>query len=166
MKKIHVRLLFTIIAIAVFPLAACNDKPRQSSQANNAPATSDTTVYKAQIPNSTCYLHTSGKDTVRLKVEVFPNVVTGRLQYDFYQKDDNKGDIDGRLSGDTLIADYSFISEGRHSIRQVAFLIKDSVVIEGYADMKEENGKMVFKNTNQLNFSKGLILNKIPCGEY
>ena len=104
-----------------------------------------------------------GKDTVMLTVEKFPNVVTGRLTYKIYQKDSNKGDFEGVMKGDTLIADYKFMSEGKESVRHIAFLIKDSVATEGYADMEEKEGKMVFKIISKLDFSKGMKLQQIAC---
>ena len=89
--------------------------------------------------------------------------VTGSLSYKFYEKDSNKGEIDGKLNGDTLIADYKFMSEGILSTRQVIFLIKDSTATEGYAAMEEKNGKMVFKNINTVDFTKGIVLRKTTC---
>jgi len=80
-----------------------------------------------------------------------------------YEKDSNKGKLEGKLYGDTLIADYKFISEGIESIRQVAFLIKDSMAIEGYADIEQKDGKTVFKNLKSLDFKHGLSLTKIDC---
>jgi len=93
-------------------------------------------------------------------------VVTGKLSYQFFDKDSNIGEFDGRLYGDTLLADYKFMSEGKLSTRQVILLIKDSVATEGYGDMEEKEGKMVFKNTNDITFGKGLILKMVECGEY
>ena len=41
---------------------------------------------KIMIPASSCYFSITGKDTVTLKVEIFPKVVTGKLSYKFYEK--------------------------------------------------------------------------------
>lgn len=159
------KLFFPVAAILV--LAACNDQSKQdTAKTDTTAANQDTTQMKVQIPNSGCYLYASGKDTVALKVEVFPNVVTGTLRYDFYEKDGSQGALDGTLHGDTLIAEYNFMAEGTRSIRQVAFLIKDSVVVEGYGDQEEKEGKMVFRNVGQIDFSKGTKMRKISCQEY
>ena len=77
-----------------------------------------------------------------MKVEVFENVVTGTLSYKFYQKDSNKGEFEGTLKGDTLLADYTFMSEGTQSVRQVVFLIKGETAIEGYGDIEEKDSKL------------------------
>jgi hypothetical protein len=110
-----------------------------------------------------CYSSVTGKDTFNLKLVVSSDTVNGKLSYKFDQKDNLKGDIQGRLQGDTLLADYKFMSEGKISIRQVTFLMKDSTAMEGYGAMVDKNGEMVFKNLNQLSFGKGLILKKINC---
>jgi hypothetical protein len=80
-----------------------------------------------------------------------------------YEKDSNKGKLEGKLYGDTLVADYKFMSEGIESVRQVAFLIKDSVAIEGYGDIEQKDGKTVFKNLKSLDFTHGLPLAKVDC---
>ncbi len=67
------------------------------------------------------------------------------------------------MKGDTLLADYTFMSEGKQSVRQVVFLIKDTAAIEGYGDVEERNNKMVFKNISQIPFEKGQRLHKVPC---
>lgn len=156
---------FLVISIAAITAASCNNKPIHSTEVTNMKDTSKVIENKIMIPVSTCYSTTTGKDTVFLKVEIFPNVVTGRLLYKFHEKDNNTGDFDGYLHGDTLLADYTFISEGIQSTREVIFLIQDSVAIEGYGNMEEKNGKMVFKNQREIIFEKGLTLKKIPCGE-
>lgn len=110
-----------------------------------------------------CYSSVTGKDTFKLKLVVSSDAVNGKLSYNFDQKDNLKGEIQGRLLGDTLLADYKFMSEGKLSVRQVTFLLKDSTAQEGYGAMVDKNGEMIFKNLTQLSFGKGLILKKINC---
>jgi hypothetical protein len=155
MLKSYLLLLSTTI------FTACNtNKTTVADAETDSAKPAENTI---MIPNTQCYASINGKDTVFLKMEKYPNVVTGTLIYKLYEKDANKGDIDGKLSGDTLIADYRFISEGKESIRQVAFLIKDSTATEGYTDMEELNGKMVFKNISHIDFSTGIKLKQIDC---
>ena len=106
-----------------------------------------------------------GKDTFFLKTEVFENVVTGNLAYLFHEKDRQKGTLEGRMTGDTLIANYTFASEGQTSVRQITFLLRDEKAIEGYGDVEEKNGTVVFKDIKNLQFGKGLNLLKVPCAE-
>ena len=147
-------------------IASCNNEPKKSTEITTVEDTVKTVENKIMIPASSCYTSITGKDTVTLKVEIFPNVVTGKLLYKFYQKDSNKGEFDGQLHGDTLLADYKFMSEGKLSTRQVIFLIKNNVAREGYGKMEEKNGKMVFKDMKGVSFASGLALNKVECGGY
>ncbi len=110
-----------------------------------------------------CFAGITGKDTVKLEININDSIVKGNLSYKRYEKDSNTGTIEGILKGDTLLADYTFMSEGQQSAREIIFLIKDSIAIEGYGDMEEKNGKMIFKNPSQIPFEKGGALRKVAC---
>lgn len=118
---------------------------------------------KIMVPESGCYASFSGKDTILLKIEVFPNVVNGILKYHIREKDKNEGTIEGKFAGDTLFADYTFSSEGKTSVREVAFLVNDGQAIEGYGNMEEKNGKMVFTDKAGIDFSEGTRLVLVDC---
>lgn len=151
-----------VLIFIVANFVACQSAENKNSDIKKD-STDTTAVATIMVPNTTCFRYIHDKDTVYLKIEKFPNVVTGKLVYNFFEKDGNTGDIDGKLQGDTLIADYTFKSEGQTSVRQVAFIVKDNMATEGNGDMEEKEGKMVFKNIATLDFSKGLQLNKIDC---
>lgn len=154
-----------LVYTALLAFMACNESASNTNPSNTDSATvgADTGKMTIQIPRSDCYKFANANDTITLKVETFPNVVTGLLNYTLKEKDKNRGEIDGVLRGDTLVADYSFMSEGTRSVRQVVFLIKDDVATEGYGAMSEKEGKMVFDNVATVDFSKGTKLNKVDC---
>ncbi len=118
---------------------------------------------KKIAPEYSCYGYTSAKDTVNLHFQISGNIVTGDLAYNYFAKDKNTGTIQGNMKGDTLFAEYKFMSEGSESIREVVFLKKGNDFVEGYGDVEEKNGKMIFKNTSGLNFNNNLILKKVAC---
>lgn len=158
MKKLF--LFFLVTSILVF---SCNNESKKQTEQTVAYEDSSKPVEnKIMIPASSCYATITGKDTVLLKVEIFKNVVTGSLSYKLHQKDSNKGEFEGQLRGDTLFADYKFLSEGILSTREVAFLIKDSIATEGHGNMEEKNGKMVFKDGAAISFN-GIKLKKEGC---
>ena len=145
--------LFLITSILV--LTACNNNAEQPSSTTETKDTSKQEEVKIQVPNTVCYLNVTAKDSIFLKTEIFPNVITGTLKYKFFEKDNNNGEIDGTLHGDTLIADYKFMSEGVQSVRKVMFLINDNSATEIYDAGEAKAEKTVFK--------KGTILQKVPC---
>lgn len=91
------------------------------------------------------------------------NYIKGYLTYSLYQKDKNNGTFEGEMHHDTLIADYTFNSEGNTSVREIAFLLKDTLLIEGYGEMKYKGEKLVFKNTKYLSFPGTIVLRKTSC---
>ncbi|MES2575447.1 MAG: hypothetical protein V4572_10930 [Bacteroidota bacterium] len=110
-----------------------------------------------------CYLGIINKDTFSMSLEIKGNEISsGELNYNFFEKDKNEGTLAGELKGDTLFADYTFTSEGVSSVREVAFLKKGNTYTEGFGDIVENNGKVVFKNAKQLKFGK-LVLSKVDC---
>ena len=158
--------LISIILFAATIAASCKNEPKKTTDATTIVDTAKTVENKTTTPVASCYSYIKDKDTVTLKMESSANNVTGKLTYKLYQKDSNKGELTGQLNGDTLLADYKFMSEGQLSTRQVIFLIRNNVAKEGYGKMEEKNGKMVFKDMKGVSFETGLALNKVECGGY
>ncbi|MDQ7947515.1 MAG: hypothetical protein REI78_13675 [Pedobacter sp.] len=154
MKKYFLS-LFGMIGV----LMACN-----SSQ-DNGEMTDSTTIDTSIISSSQqiCYAYIKDKDTVKLTMMSSGEITTGELSYALYEKDKNKGIFEGELHGDTLLAEYTFNAEGKESVRQVAFLKKGNQLFEGYGDVEEKNGKILFKNTKNLKFGESIVLNKTDC---
>lgn len=143
---------FTILAIGIL---SCNNQQADENKNENQVPVTDTET-------AACYVYINSKDTVLLHVYMKDKVATGELTYNFYEKDKNTGTIQGELKGDTLIADYSFVSEGVSSVREVVFLKKGSELVEGHGDAEQVDNKLIFKNRSTLNFS-GITLKTAAC---
>lgn len=140
-------------SVALCLLAACNNQTDQTK-----------TITPAKEQNAlACYSYIHDKDTVLLKTIDINGAVTGTLVYNFYEKDKNKGTIQGQMTGDLLIADYTFFSEGTQSVRQVAFKKSGTGFTEGYGEQEDKNGKLVFKNTGTLSFNHSILLTQANC---
>lgn len=101
---------------------------------------------------------------VSLHTDAVGNKVSGHLSYNYADKDDNSGTILGEYKGDTLYADYTFVSEGKESIREVAFVKNGATLTEGFGDIMEEGGKVSFKNKATLSYT-GIVVTETPCAE-
>ncbi|URC10879.1 hypothetical protein [Flavobacterium sp. B183] len=111
-----------------------------------------------------CYASRTRNSVTEMSLNVNSHQeVNGKLSYNISGKDKNEGALIGNMKGDTLIADYTFISEGVTSVREVAFLKKDGAFIEGYGDVIEANGKFSFKDKKQLKFDQKNVLTKVDC---
>ncbi|MBO0947092.1 hypothetical protein [Fibrella forsythiae] len=126
----------------------------------------DTDNTASATPVKACYAYTSAADTIQLTLLRNDTTVTGTLLYRLAEKDRNSGTFAGRMRGDTLVADYTFQSEGVESQREVAFLVSGDKLIEGFGPIEEKNGKAVrFSSLKSLTFSQTFPLLKVDCNE-
>ena len=66
-------------------------------------------------------------------------------------------------NGGLLVADYTFQSEGRRSVRQVVFKRTPSGFVEGYGEITEKDGKSVFKSVHLLDYNHERVLRESAC---
>ena len=128
--------------------ASCNS---QKEETDNTSSQQDDSKKSSPI---NCYKYATPTDTIILKVIHVGNSITGTLVYSLKEKDKNKGTIQGNMRGDILLADYTFMSEGIQSTRQVAFKKEGDSFVEGYGD---------FKNLDSLNFNTSMKLAEVAC---
>lgn len=111
-----------------------------------------------------CYAWRSNGSIIEMSFNVNSHQeVNGKLSYNLVGKDKNEGTLIGNMKGDTLIADYTFTSEGVSSVREVAFLQKDGAFIEGFGDIASANDKVTFKDKSKLTFDAKNTLTKVEC---
>lgn len=147
--------------------SACNNTSNNSKGIDSTSITSVDTTLTPAVPTQTkitdCYIYTKNRDTVKLKLNTENEELTGDLSYSLFEKDSNKGTIAGEIKGDTILAEYTFDSEGMRSTREVVFLKRDGKLYEGFGDVEEKSGKTVFKNRAQLKFGNTIVLSLTEC---
>lgn len=114
---------------------------------------------------TTCYTYATDNDSIMLQLTRKGSVVEGELTYILYEKDLNRGTINGVLKGDTLFADYTFTSEGRTSVREVAFVERSNELVEAFGEIEEQNGKFVFSDRSMLTLNENVVLRASECGD-
>ena len=143
----------SIIALSLVIFASCNSEKKQESI--------KTKIKTRQT--ETCYQYTKDSSKITLNIIKDNNIVTGNLTYDYYEKDKNKGTIKGELKSDTLFADYTFMSEGIESVREVVFINTVGGWVEGYGEIDDKDGKVIFKNRNKITFNNSAVLKETAC---
>jgi hypothetical protein len=124
----------------------------------------DTIVTGAKPVNlNGCYQMTLKRDTASLQLTMQDSTVTGTLQYHWYERDANDGTLQGVLRNDTIYADYTFRSEGMTSVREVVFKIQDDTLVEGFGELTEQQGKVVFRDRSKLQFQNAYPFIKVAC---
>lgn len=140
-------LLFSLIVV----IASCSTKKEQEQ----------TPVQEDVVKE--CYQYVANKDTVTILLDVTGDRVEGALFYNLYEKDKSEGTIIGEMKGDTLIADYTFQSEGVTSMSEVVFLKREDQLIQGFGETTTSEGKQIFKNRSTLDFTDSLVLTATDC---
>lgn len=149
------------IAICILSLGicACGNQKQETNEQNKK----DSLETSAKSSPINCYRYTHNNDTVTLKIIYVGKSITGTLVYNWDQKDDNKGTIQGNMLNDLLVVDYTFMSEGVNSARQAVFKKMDNSFIEGFGKIHEQNGKVVYDDLDSLNFDNSIPLEEINC---
>ncbi|MCZ4245634.1 hypothetical protein [Pedobacter punctiformis] len=151
--------ILPIIAVTTVLMTSC-----QSNTTKNNKLTDSTTTKSDDAANaSECFLYAKNRDTATLKLNTTDTLISGDLSYNLFQKDKNTGKIEGIVKGDTLIADYTFQSEGMQSVRQIVWLKQSGKLVEGFGDVEEADGKVKFKNISKLKFGKAIEFSKTDC---
>lgn len=113
--------------------------------------------------NTECFRYFGEKDTLLMTTHVDGTNISGTLAYSISEKDKNTGTIEGEIRDNLIIAEYTFMSEGVTSKRQVVFKNTEEGWKEGYGDMKSVDGIPVQVNIDSLDFSHDMALTPVPC---
>jgi hypothetical protein len=162
-----------LTTISLFLFCACaNDTATANADGSDTALSSQTphnngdatgVIGAKPIALNGCYQMTLKRDTATLNLSLKDTTVTGTLRYDWHEKDHNNGTIKGVLRNDAIYADYIFESEGTTSVREVVFKIQDTVLLQGFGDLTEENGKIIFQHRDSLQFQENHPFLKIMC---
>lgn len=150
------KLFYTLLAPLVLISCKMDEKDKE--------ATTTTAEKKAENTSAvSCYEYINKADTVILKLIHDGDVINGMLIYNLDGKDINKGTILGRIQNNILVANYTFMSEGTTSERQVAFKLDNGSFIEGYGESVTDHDKVQFKNIDSLQFNGPIKLVEVEC---
>lgn len=152
-----------IYLLGLILLGACNSFQNTKTVADN---NTDTLI--ANVPDNLqemngCYLSILRNDSAFLKLSINKGLVKGTLNFNYSEKDKNTGTISGRIQDSLLLADYTFMSEGKTSVREVAFKIGADRLVEGYGDLNMKGDTVRFIDISQLKFQEGSPFIKVKC---
>lgn len=147
------------VFIAVLFFSSCNG-PKEDSPIDVA--LSPNAEHLEEI-NTECFQYVDEKDTIQLMTLTVGTKVTGTLDYAFFEKDKNSGSIEGEIRENRMVAEYTFMSEGDSSKRQVVFQKTEEGWKEGYGNMNTTDGIPVQVDIDSLDFGHRFMLAPIPC---
>jgi len=158
MKKIAI-LFFTALTLL-------NCKKKEEKTENISPQEGTSEEKKPDSLVMGRYLFDDGKNKITFEIiengkEIKgnpTNEIKGFLTYELAEKDKNSGNFTGKFNDGILLGKYTFQSEGKESIREVAFKVDGDKLIEGYGDLNEDG--TAFKDVTKLNFTSKMPLTK------
>ncbi|PWI28937.1 hypothetical protein DI383_13955 [Flavobacteriaceae bacterium LYZ1037] len=153
-KKI---VLLTFVTVAFFN---CKNKEEKPDEVIIEEVVEEVVVTAPTLEKG-CYTYNENGSMVNMEITSSDNPVEGNLTYEFAEKDKNTGTFKGEFNDGKLIGTYTFQSEGVESARQVAFMLKDNQLVEGYGEMNEDG--TTFKDVNSVNYSPTMPLTKTDC---
>lgn len=143
------------IAVILFTVLSCKNNDKKSTKVITEED------YTAVSLESGCYIYDKNDNLINFEILSTDNPVKGNLTYSFREKDKNTGQFIGEIKENKLIGTYTFLSEGVESQREVAFLIKENQLIEGYGDLDETGTK--FLNRSNIDYTSTMPLTKKNC---
>ncbi|WP_231423903.1 MULTISPECIES: hypothetical protein [Pedobacter] len=120
------------------------------------------------VTNETCYAAAFEKDSAAMIVKTMSSgKVTGSLLVKYGEKPQNRGTIEGKFSGDTLLVDYRF-NTGADTTKAytnpLAFLKKDGKLVMGVGQIETTLGRSYFVKGKPINYEAGkFTFVEVPC---
>jgi len=156
-----------ISCVAVF-VACSNNQTADNSLGNDSTTgahagAADTIVHSTIALQNGCYEMIMKRDTATLSLQIQDTTIAGDLNFRWAEKDHNKGTIKGSIRDSLLVADYTFESEGLTSVREVVFKLQGDTIFQGFGELIEQNGKVIFKQRDQLQFNTAFPFIKVDC---
>lgn len=109
-----------------------------------------------------CYVATLGKDVYTLSIlSQNGESVKGHLSFKNFQKDSSSGPMEGTYRNDVLLGDYSFDSEGMHSVVQVIFKKTANGFVRGYGQMNSSGER--FADLSDITYDTSAEFKTSPC---
>ncbi|WP_052143808.1 hypothetical protein [Wocania ichthyoenteri] len=155
MKKIA---LLTLVLITI---VACKNNTKTENESVTKEEKSVKELTKIPILDTGCYVYNKNGNNIKMEITKIDKNVTGNLNIAYAEKDANQGSFIGKLNDYKLIGTYTFHAEGKESSREIAFLVKDNQLIEGYGELIENGTK--FKDVSTIKYTSSMPLTKVDC---
>lgn len=152
-----------LVALALFTIVACKNTTKTDNQSVTKEDNLVKETSKKPIIGISCYEYNDNGNHIKMEITKVSPKVIGNLNIAYAEKDSNYGIFVGNLKGNKLIGVYTFNAEGVESSREIAFIIKDDQLIEGYGELDEDGTK--FKDINNIKYSSKMPLTKIECSK-
>jgi hypothetical protein len=154
-----------VIVLFAILLFSCNNKtrPEEKSEALKEKEREAIDKSYASADFNGCFWKIMGRDTLAAWLAQTENTITGKLNFDNFEKDGSSGTVHGTLEGDIVKLWYTFESEGMKSIMEVWFKKQGDSLIRGTGPSKARADSSYFADTSKVSFNNSQVLQKTDC---
>ena len=163
----RVLLLFLTLSL----LWSCkNDTTSQKAEATKAESVKEVEATKEPeetvLTNRYCFLSTTGvdanyKDTIRVKLMVIGNEVTGSYDWIPAGKDSARGTLIGTIDNKIITAIYDYMIEGSNQKEEMIFKMEINQLLVKKGELEEVDGVLKLKNPTEAKFSE--VIPRVIC---
>ena len=118
---------------------------------------------KAETSFEGCYLKILKRDTMVLHLRQNGDSVSGKMNFDNYEKDSSSGEVRGVVDGDIIKLWYSFQSEGMHSIAELFFKKEKETLMRGIGDIDNKADTSYFTDHSAITYPADQSFSKVDC---
>lgn len=154
--------LAVVVMLSFTVLFSCKNKEEKVDDTTMEEKIDETKAIAPSLEKG-CYMYNKDESMVNFEITKTDNPVEGNLTYAYAEKDKNTGTFSGSINDGKLVGTYTFQSEGVESKRQVAFMLKDNQLIEGYGELNEDG--TTFKDLNSVDYSSNMPLSLADCNQ-
>ena len=150
-----------ILGLVLFSCGCGDNKKHNENQVVKEDSTQANAIDKINIAG--CYIKILKRDTMVLHLQQRGTNVSGKMNFDNYEKDGSSGEVKGVIEKNIVKMWYNFQSEGKHSVMELYFMIEDSSVIHGVGPVSTKGDTAYFSDPSAINFSKDHAFTKTDC---
>lgn len=154
--------IFSLFFIAGI-LISCNNNTKTDSASVRDSSTVSQQLPEEKLITTGCYGYNQNGDHINFTITNAGDSIVGNLEYALAGKDKNSGMFSGMLYGNRLMGMYRFNSEGMESTRQMAFIVNNNTLQEGFGEIKETDKGILFQDTSTLKYTSALLLKRDSC---
>ena len=110
-----------------------------------------------------CYMTILKRDTMVLHLRQNGDSVSGKMNFDNYEKDSSNGDVKGVVDGDTIKLWYHFQSEGMHSVAELFFKKENGSLIRGIGDINSKADTSYFTDHAAITYPADQSFRRVDC---
>ena len=130
---------------------------------NTAEENKNNPSQKDEVSFAGCYMKILKRDTMVLHLQQNGDSVSGKMNFDNYEKDSSSGEVKGVVDGDVIKLWYSFQSEGMHSIAELFFKKEDGSLIRGIGEINSKADTSYFTDHSAITYPTDQAFNKVDC---